>query len=73
MEHDWIFDVLDDLQAYAKRNELPKLAEQIQETTLLAAVEIASRQGSEDPDEARRFRNYSKHISTTAVSAPVVS
>ncbi|MEQ8896498.1 MAG: hypothetical protein RID23_05365 [Roseovarius sp.] len=42
METEWILDVLADLRTYARQNGLPALAEQIDETCLLAAVEIAS-------------------------------
>ncbi len=42
METEWILDVLADLRTFAHQNGLPALAEQIDETCLLAAVEIAS-------------------------------
>ncbi|MEQ8291007.1 MAG: hypothetical protein RIA08_02285 [Roseovarius sp.] len=42
METEWILDVLADLRTFARQNGLPALAEQIDETCLLAAVEIAS-------------------------------
>ncbi len=42
MGHHWIIDVLADLQAYAQRNGLPALARQLEDTGLLANVEIAS-------------------------------
>jgi hypothetical protein len=65
MEHDWILDVLADLRNYASRNDLPALAEQLQETALLAAVEISSVEsgdGSGMKDDARRFRNHSRPL-----------
>lgn len=45
MANDWILDVLADLKAYARKNELPALARQLDEITLLAAAEIASKEG----------------------------
>jgi hypothetical protein len=61
MEHDWILDVLADLRNYSTRNGLPALAEQLQETALLAAVEISSADNGDGlKDDARRFRNYSR-------------
>lgn len=45
MANDWILDVLADLKTYASKNGLPVLAEQLDETTLLAATEIASTEG----------------------------
>lgn len=44
MQHDWILDVLADLKTFAKSNGLPTLAEQLDDTTLIAAAEIASLQ-----------------------------
>jgi len=42
MQNDWIIDVLTDLSAFAKCNGLPALAEQLEETALVASVELAS-------------------------------
>lgn len=41
MRHDWIFDVLRDLRAYALTNGLPGLAVQAEEALRVARVEIA--------------------------------
>lgn len=46
MAHDWILDVLSDLKAFAKQNGLSKTADQLDDATLIAAAEIASRMGS---------------------------
>jgi len=40
MRHDWIFDVLSDLKAYAIRNDLPALAAKVDEAIAVAKVEI---------------------------------
>lgn len=42
MKNDWIIDVLADLNSFAKSNGLPKLAKQLEETAILASVELAS-------------------------------
>ncbi len=42
MQRDWILDVLADLEAFSSANGLPKLAEQLADTKLIAAAEIAS-------------------------------
>lgn len=42
MAHDWILDVLADLKTYAGKNGLAALAEQLDDTTLIAVTEIAS-------------------------------
>ena len=45
MANDWILDVLTDLKTYANKNGLSALADQLSETTLIAAAEIASTEG----------------------------
>lgn len=40
MRHDWIFDVLADLRAYADQNNLPALAAQVAATLQVADLEI---------------------------------
>ncbi|WP_208350472.1 hypothetical protein [Pseudaestuariivita rosea] len=47
MKNKWIMDVLLDLRAYALQNDLPNLAEHLEEASLLAATEMASNEGSE--------------------------
>lgn len=42
MRHDWILDVLADLKAFALSADLTALAEQLDDTALLALAEIAS-------------------------------
>ncbi|MCW1955303.1 hypothetical protein [uncultured Lentibacter sp.] len=42
MKNDWILDVLSDLRSFATANGLPKLAEQLDDTVLLAACELVS-------------------------------
>lgn len=41
--NDWILDVLSDLKTFAVANGLAGLAEQLDDTKLLAAAEIASK------------------------------
>ena len=43
MGHDWIIDVLTDLRAFARENEMGLLAAQIDEAVMVANVEIASK------------------------------
>ncbi len=50
--NDWILDVLADLKSFAMANDLGSLAEQLEDTSLIAAAEIASQ-----ADEARERRN----------------
>lgn len=42
MRHDWIFDVLKDLRAYAEANGLPDLAAKAGECLDVAEAEIAA-------------------------------
>lgn len=43
MQHDWILDVLADLKNFAKTNGLPALAEQLEDSRMVAMAEVASR------------------------------
>ena len=47
-KNDWILDVLADLKAFAKSNGLNAISEQLDDTMLVAAGELAS-----DQEEAR--------------------
>ncbi len=43
MGHKWIIDVLDDLTAFARQNDLQALAEKLEDTTQVALTEISDR------------------------------
>jgi hypothetical protein len=49
MRHDWVFDVLSDLLAYATQNGLPRLAAKVTESIDEARREIGAQ--GEGPDE----------------------
>ena len=49
MRHDWIFDVLSDLRAYALANNLPALAAKTEEALRTARMEIAAASGEGGP------------------------
>ena len=42
MGHEWIIDVLADLKTFAKQNDLPLLAVQLEDSALVASAEIAT-------------------------------
>lgn len=42
MKSEWIIDVLADLKLFAELNELPLLAEQLDDTAIVALTEIAA-------------------------------
>ncbi len=42
MKNDWILDVLADLQSFAQKNDLPRLAASLEDTSLIAAAETSS-------------------------------
>lgn len=46
MSHSWILDVLADLDAYARKNELPMLAARLTDARHTAIVEIAASSGA---------------------------
>ena len=62
MSNDWILDVLNDLRSYAGKNGLEALAEQLDETIFVAAVEIST-----EEDRARSAR----HPNVVASRAPI--
>lgn len=43
MAHEWIIDVLLDLRTFAAENDMKALAAQLDDTKLMAAIEIASK------------------------------
>lgn len=45
MKNDWILDVLADLRTFASSNDMGTLAEQLDNTMLVAASELVSRTG----------------------------
>ena len=47
MTHTWILEVLADMQNYARRNDLPGLAAQLDETLRIVGEEIAAHPGVE--------------------------
>lgn len=49
MRHDWVFDVLSDLLAYANQNGLPRLAARVSDAIDEARSEIAV--SGEEPEE----------------------
>lgn len=55
MRSDWILDVLTDLKTFATANDLPVLAEQLDDTAIVALAEIAAlherTQGNLDGDD----------------------
>jgi hypothetical protein len=53
MKNDWIIDVLADLNSFAKSNGLPELAKQLEETAILASVELASHSAGASNGEPR--------------------
>ena len=52
MRSDWILDVLADLRTFALSNDLPALAEQLDDTALVAMAEISALE-EKDPGSAR--------------------
>lgn len=52
MTDKWILDVLADMRAFARGNDMPMLAEQLDEASLIAAVELANRKGAQTTEHA---------------------
>ncbi|WP_137111263.1 hypothetical protein [Rhodobacter sp. SY28-1] len=52
MSHDWVFDVLSDLLAYANQNDLPRLAVRVAEAISEARQELALLDGPDEPPQS---------------------
>lgn len=62
MRNDWIIDVLTDLSSFARRNGYLALAEQLEDTKLVAAGELAAAPGVEHaPAPGRTHRAAVAH------------
>lgn len=48
MKSEWILDVLTDLKTFARANGMPALAEQLDDTTIVAMAEIAAIRNAQD-------------------------
>ncbi|MDH3262698.1 MAG: hypothetical protein OEM24_01720 [Paracoccaceae bacterium] len=56
MQVEWILDVLADLRAFAERNGLPRLAEELDDTRRRAALELSALDpnlGNETPEDGK--------------------
>lgn len=60
MTQDWIIDVLTDLQKFARKNDLTRLADQLDDTVHIAGLDIAAQEGgagsTRTNDEANTVR-----------------
>jgi hypothetical protein len=56
--HDWIIDLLTDLQDYAVANGLPDLALSVEAALVIARREAAGSEGLHDHHPARRERAH---------------
>ena len=62
MRSDWIIDVLADLRSFAQANDLPLLAEQLDDTAHIATAEIATRdEGSAERGHAGDKKQIGGH------------
>jgi len=68
MGHEWILDVITDLRAFAKQNELPILAAQLDESALVASAEIRTAVGTNSPimrGDSAETRQFSASVGTS--------
>lgn len=57
MRHDWILNVLADLQIYAEKNDLPAIAVAAKQNLAIARSEIAAKYASEEHDPTPKRPN----------------
>lgn len=60
MTQDWIVSVLEDLRAFADKNEMPATAELLDDALLVAAAEISSGQARQADCNATSDRRVSR-------------
>ncbi|WP_299726293.1 hypothetical protein [uncultured Tateyamaria sp.] len=60
MRSDWILDVLTDLKTFARANNMPILAEQLDDSAIVAMAEIAA---------MKDVKNAQRHDGDTAVGS----
>jgi hypothetical protein len=61
MRHDWIFDVLSDLLAYATQNDLPRLAAKVTEAISEARQEIGAADDTDEPPQPPPVKGRHMH------------
>ena len=72
MGNKWILDVLTDLQTFAAQNNLPHLAQRLEDTAMLASLEIEAVGQRSTPFVAGRGRrNGRKLLGTLGASEQV--
>ena len=64
MANDWILDVLADLKTFASKNELPNLADGLDELALVATAELATASRS-GPQVMERDTHHAGRVYTT--------
>lgn len=52
MKYEWILDVIADLKSFAAVSDLPRLAAELEEVHLIAAMEIAQRLAQEETPQS---------------------
>ncbi|WP_139840025.1 hypothetical protein [Pseudoruegeria sp. SK021] len=68
MTKDWVLDVLADLRTFAHQNDLPSLAEQLDDTIMVAAADISGSQFAPSgmkPGHERKARNLTDRIAAS--------
>jgi hypothetical protein len=68
MRSDWILDVLTDLKTFARANGLTALAEQLDDTSIVAMAEIASLKEQQRRRPNERDDKFRTHIGRTRSS-----
>lgn len=63
MQHDWMIDVLTDLQSFAKQNEFRRLSEHLEDVIHIAAAEIAAKECVRTPREQNEPEDTGLHRS----------
>lgn len=70
MTHDWMIDVLTDLRKYARTNQFPALAEMLDDTILVAAMEFRDRMSASNMAEDHDGETGTHHRDLEGHSLP---
>lgn len=68
MENTWIIDVIGDLRTFAAQNGLPKLADQLDDTALIAAAEMSAKRKREAGENSPYAKELGAHNRSRAAS-----
>lgn len=65
MRSDWILDVLTDLKTFARSNAMPALAEQLDDTVIVAMAELSVKDQAKGEPGNESAKTHGNHLGGT--------